>query len=154
MPGTILRWLGGGLALAFILWAVLTVSAWKDKLREEGRQEVTRTIQQDNIDNLLKDREVTSLVLEERELQRARHEASSTQAQKEIHTAPKATKATGIDIDRPLPDSIVSPLLMQYQTITRCQGGESQSSCGLDDGASHTGAAQGADRPKSGPVVQ
>ena len=146
-----MRWVGGGLALAFILTAVLTVSQCKDGLREEGRQEVTQAIQQETIDNLLEEREVTSRVLEEREQQRAVNETTSKQTQQKMRTA----KSAEIDIDSPLPDSITQPLLMQYQTITTCnQGGESQSSCGVDDGTRHTRTAQGADSPKSGFVVQ
>ena len=121
MPSTILRWVGGGLALAFILWAVFAVSAWKDSLREEGRQEVTQATQQETTDNLLQEREVTSRVLEEREQQRATNDATSKQTTTKIHEATSAE----IDIDRPLPDSLTRPLVMQYQTITRYQGGES-----------------------------
>ena len=146
-----MRWLTGGLALAFILTAVLTVSKCNDGMREEGRQEVTQAIQQETIDNLLQEREVTSRVLEEREQQRAVNETTSKQTQQKMRTA----KSAEIDIDSPLPDSITQPLLMQYQTITACnQGGESQSSCGVDDGTRHTRTAQGANRPKSGFVVQ
>ena len=142
-----MRWITGGLALAFILTAVLTVSKCNDGMREEGRQEVTQAIQQETIDNLLQEREVTSRVLEEREQQRAVNETTSKQTQQKMRTA----KSAEIDIDSPLPDSITQPLLMQYQTITTCnQGGESQSSCGVDDGTRHTRTAQGADSPKSG----
>ena len=142
-----MRWIGGGLALAFILTAVLTVSQCKDGLREEGRQEVTQAIQQETIDNLLEEREVTSRVLEEREQQRAINDATSKQTQQKIHTA----KSAEYDIDRPLPDSLTRPLVMQYQTITsHCEGGKDETACGVDDGARHTRTAQGANRPKSG----
>ena len=151
MPSTIQRWVGGGLALAFILTAVLTVSQCKDGLREEGRQEVTQAIQQETIDNLLQEREVTSRVLEEREQQRAINETTSKQTQQKIHTA----KSAEIDIDSPLPDSITQPLLMQYQTITsHCESGEDATACGVNDGTRHTRTAQSADSPKSGFVVQ
>ena len=145
-----LRWLGGGLALAFILTAVLTVSQCKDGLREEGRQEVTTIIQQETIDNLLQEREVTSRVLEEWEQQRATNDATSKQTTTKIHEATSAE----YNIDRPLPDSLTRPLVMQYQTITRYQGGEGQSSCRVDDGTGHTRTAQSANSPKSGLVVQ
>src|SRR5574344_1253955 len=126
MPSTIQRWVTGVLALAFILTAVLTVSQCKDGLREEGRQEVTQAIQQETIDNLLQEREVTSRVLEEREQQRAINETTSKQTQQKIHTA----KSAEIDIDRLLPDSITQPLLMQYQTITsHCESGEGATAC-------------------------
>lgn len=146
MISSALRWVGGGLTLAFILAAVLTVRQCKDGLREEGRQEVTQAIQQETIDNLLQDREVTSRVLEEREQQRAINETTSKQTQQKIHTA----KSAEIDIDSPLPDSITQPLLMQYQAITRYQGGEGQSSRRVDDGTGHTRTTQSADSPKSG----
>lgn len=146
-----MRWLGGGLALAFILTAVFTVSQCKDGLREEGRQEVTQVIQQETIDNLLQEREVTSRVLEEREQQRAVNETTSKQTQQKMRTA----KSAEIDIDSPLPDSITQPLLMQYQTITsHCESGKDATACGVDDGTRHTRTAQGADSPKSGFVVQ
>ena len=142
-----MRWLGGGLALAFILTAVFTVSQCKDGLREEGRQEVTQAIQQETIDNLLQEREVTSRVLEEREQQRAVNETTSKQTQQKMRTA----KSAEIDIDSPLPDSITQPLLMQYQTITsHCESGKDATACGVDDGTRHTRTAQGANRPKSG----
>lgn len=150
MISSAFRWVGGGLALAFILTAVLTVSQCKDGLREEGRQEVTQTILQETIDNLLQEREVTSRVLEEREQQRAINETTSKQTQQKIHTA----KSVEFDIDSPLPDSITQPLLMQYQTITRYQGGEDAASRRVDDGTGHTRTAQSANSPKSGTVVQ
>lgn len=142
----VVRWVGGGLALAFILTAVLTVSQCKDGLREEGRQEVTQAIQQETIDNLLQEREVTSRVLEEREQQRAINETTSKQTQQKIHTA----KSAEYNIDSPLPDSITQPLLMQYQAITRYQGGEDAAASGVNDGTGHTRTAQSADSPKSG----
>ena len=142
--------MGLGMGLAFILTAVLTVSQCKDGLREEGRQEVTQATQQETTDNLLQEREVTSRVLEEREQQRAINDATSKQTTTKIHEATSAE----YNIDRPLPDSITQPLLMQYQTITRYQGGEGQSSCGVNDGKGHTRTAQSANGPKSGFMVQ
>ena len=151
MASGALRWIGGGILLVLVFGAIYTFIGWKEALRQEGRQEVTQAIQQETIDNLLQEREVTSRVLEEREQQRAINETTSKKTQQKMRTA----KSAEIDIDSPLPDSITQPLLMQYQTITTCnQGGESQSSCGVDDGTRHTRTAQGADSPKSGFVVQ
>ena len=151
MQDAILGLVGYGFIFAGLLMAVSMVSQCRDGLREEGRQEVTQAIQQETIDNLLQEREVTSRVLEEREQRRAINETTSKQTQQKIHTA----KSAEIDIDRPLPDSITQPLLMQYQTITACnQGGEDAAACGVDDGAKDTGAAQGHDGAKSGFVVQ
>ena len=132
MQGATMRWIGG-IALASLLVASLTVSKCKDSLRQEGRQEVTQAIQQENINSLQQERELTSRVLVEREKQRAVNDATSTQTRQAIHKA----KTTAYDIDSPLPDSITQPLLMQYQTITRYQGGEGQSSCGVVDGKAH-----------------
>lgn len=142
MPGTILRWLGGGLALAFIVGAVLTVSQCRDNLREEGRQEVTQTIQKESINNLLEEREVTSRVLLEWEGRRGINDKASTQAQKKIYEA----KETAHDLDTPLPDSITRPLLMQYQAITACsQSGEDAPASGAHGRASNARTAKGAD---------
>ena len=135
MPGTILRWVGGGLVVAFIVAAVLAVSQCKDGLREEGRQEVTTIIQQESLERLLLERELTSRVLMEWEERGGINEKASTQAQKKIYEA----KETAHDLDTPLPDSITRPLLMQYQAIAaHNQGGEAATASRVDGRAGNT----------------
>ena len=151
MASGALRWIGGGILLVLVFGAIYTFIGWKEALRQEGRQEVTSAIQQENTKVLQQERETSDRVLVEREKQGAVNDAKSLQAQKQIYEA----KPTAYDIDSPLPDSITQPLLMQYQTITsHCESGKDATACGVDDGTRHTRTAQGADSPKSGFVVQ
>ena len=144
---SVVRLIGGGLVVAFILWAVLAVSQCKDSLREEGKQEVTTIIQQESLERLLHEREVTSHVLMEWEEQRGINDKTSTQAQKAIYEA----KETEHSLDAPLPDSITRPLLMQYQAITaHNQSGEVTTASGLDGRAGNTRTTQGADHKNVG----
>ena len=133
MTKIVLRWIGGGLALAVIVGAVLTVSQCRDNLREEGRQEVTQAIQQETIDNLRQDRERTDSVLVEREKQRAVNDATSKQTQKQLYEA----KPTAYDIDSPLPDVIANPLRLQWEAISCGQGGEDATACRVVDGKAY-----------------
>ena len=141
------RLIGGGLVVAFIVAAVLAVNQCKDSFREEGRQEVTTIIQQESLGRLLHEREVTSHVLMEREERRGINDKTSTQAQKKIYEA----KETEHSLDAPLPDSITRPLLMQYEAITaHSQGGEVTTASRVDGRAGNTRTAKGVNLKDAG----